>query len=257
MRRFAPMSLLCCALLAACASPPPPVVGARQPDREVFRTAARRFAAVVVAEPGELPIGRDNRKFRKRPPQEADGGSAVPVAPDGYFLTADHVLAKAPGRQVSVLLRRDGSIRAFPARIVWRGAGGDVALLHAEVETPDHYAWTPGDRWLPRGTPIMHAGIATGFSSSAGRLLTAIPPDSAFAGSHRFKHDIPLEPGDSGGPVVDAQGRLVGVNSAVEFLIPMETAFFMESEASRPNPARLASRIAADRRTRASRQAPR
>ena len=56
-----------------------------------------------------------------------------------------------------------------------------------------------------------------------------------FTGTRKFKIDIPLQPGDSGGPVVDAYGNLVGINSAVEFLVPMETAFFVDSEANRPN----------------------
>jgi hypothetical protein len=47
--------------------------------------------------------------------------------------------------------------------------------------------------------------------------------------------------------VVDAYGRLVGINSAVEFLVPMETAFFVDSEASRPNPSMIQSLIENDR----------
>lgn len=220
------------------------------PDREVFRVAARRFAAVVVSDRSDLDSWIGDHFTRNRAPKNADGGSAVPITADGYFLTADHVIASAEDRQVSVLLRRDGQLQVFPARVVWRGAGGDVALLHAAVATPDHYRWTPGDRWLPQGTPVMHAGIATGFSSSSGKLLTPVPPDSALAGGQRFKHDIPLQPGDSGGPVVDARGLLVGVNSAVEYLVPLETAFFIESEANRPNVPRLMSRIARDRKSR-------
>jgi S1-C subfamily serine protease len=56
-----------------------------------------------------------------------------------------------------------------------------------------------------------------------------------------------LQPGDSGGPVVDAAGDLVGINSAVEFLVPMETAFFIDSEASRPSIRRIESLMSADR----------
>ncbi|NQX02918.1 hypothetical protein HQ447_19850, partial [bacterium] len=50
-----------------------------------------------------------------------------------------------------------------------------------------------------------------------------------------------------GGPVVDAYGRLVGINSAVEFLVPMETAFFVDSEGNRPNIAKLEAVIHQDR----------
>jgi hypothetical protein len=47
--------------------------------------------------------------------------------------------------------------------------------------------------------------------------------------------------------VVDAHGALVGINSAVEFLVPMETAFFVDSEACRPNTRRIESVIQMDR----------
>jgi hypothetical protein len=47
--------------------------------------------------------------------------------------------------------------------------------------------------------------------------------------------------------VVDAYGALVGVNSAVEFLVPMETAFFVDSEANRPNTRMIDSLIRKDR----------
>lgn len=221
-----------------------------EPGREVFRTAAGRFAAVVVSDRDDIDRWIGERFSRRQAPDNADGGSAVPIAPDGYFLTADHVVSSAGERRISILLRREGRLRAFPARVVWRGPSGDVALLHAAVETPDFYRWTPVGKWLPRGTPVMHAGLATGFRSSSGKLLTAVAPDSPMAAGRRFKHDIPLEPGDSGGPVVDARGLLVGVNSAVEYLVPLETAFFIESEANRPNVPRLMARIERDRASR-------
>ena len=47
--------------------------------------------------------------------------------------------------------------------------------------------------------------------------------------------------------MLDARGRIVGVNSAVEFLVPLETAFFIESEGNRPNLARLNRLIENDR----------
>ena len=54
-------------------------------------------------------------------------------------------------------------------------------------------------------------------------------------------------PGDSGGAVLDADGRLIGINSAVQYLVPMETAFFIDSEGSRPRVAMLEQIIRLDR----------
>ena len=80
-----------------------------------------------------------------------------------------------------------------------------------------------------------------------GKLLTTLEPEHAFTGTRKFKINIPLLPGDSGGPVVDAYGDLVGINSTVEFLVPMETAFFVDSEANRPNTRAIAALLKADR----------
>ena len=94
---------------------------------------------------------------------------------------------------------------------------------------------------------MIHGGIATGFKSGDGKLGTPLAPEGPFTGNRTFKMDIPLQPGDSGGPVVDAYGRLVGINSAVEFLVPMETAFFVDSEGNRPNIRTIDATMAQDR----------
>lgn len=246
------LSPICLGLfLTGCTpSPPAPLYNAPAPGKAVYRTAAQRFAAVIVSDRGDVDEWIGNHFSKKYAPKEADGGSAAPIAPDGYFITANHVLSAASERQVFVVIRRDGRLRAFPARIVWQGSAGDVAILHSDVETPNYYRWTPSDRWLPRGTAVMHAGISTGFSSSSGKLVSPLPPDGGFRSSHRIRHDIPLEPGDSGGPLVNKDGLLIGVNSAVEYLVPIETPFFIESEANRPNVRKIMSVIAKDRKQR-------
>ena len=99
---------------------------------------------------------------------------------------------------------------------------------------------------------VVHGGIATGLKSRPGRLVTSLSPEWIFTGTRKFKIDIALQPGDSGGPVVDAAGDLVGINSAVEFLVPMETAFFIDSEASRPSIRRIEAMMRADRLRRVS-----
>lgn len=241
--------------MVSCSPTPPPPVSGPPPGREVYQKAARRFAAVVVSGREDINPWLGNRLDRGSP-SDADGGSAAPIAPDGYFLTADHVLAHEEGRNVFVVLRQGGRLKGYRAEVVWRSPEGDVALLHADVATPDYYQWTPAGSWLPQGTPVMHAGVATGFSGGGGKLVSAIPPDAVVSKSRRFKHDIPLKPGDSGGPVVDSNGQLVGINSAVEYLIPLETAFFIESEANRPNVRAVMSRIERDRRSRGNPDAP-
>jgi S1-C subfamily serine protease len=224
--------------------PPPDTT---PPGRAIRRMAASRLTAVVISSKDEISPWVESRFTQGHGPEDADGGSAVPISPDGYFITADHVLARSTGRNIFIIHGQQGGLKATKARVIWRSASTDLALLHIPVITPNYYTWTRPDEWLPAGTPVIHSGIATGFRSEPGKLVTSIPPGRGNAA--RFKHDIPLEPGDSGGAVIDAHGHLVGVNSAVEFLVPLETAFFIESEANRPNVRALQRAIEADRRS--------
>lgn len=207
----------------------------------------QRVSAVIVTENRKLGQWVKRGFPVSQAPGDADGGSATPISPDGYFLTADHVLSRAEGRRIYVIYGGGGPLKPMPARIVWRSEKADLALLHVDSPTPLHYQFSPPNRWLPLGTPVIHGGIATGFSSDAGMLGTALPPEGPLTRNRKFKIDIPLQPGDSGGPVVDARGHLIGINSAVEFLVPMETAFFVDSEASRPNTRLIESIIERDR----------
>jgi len=237
-------------LLQACSGPLPDPT---PPSPFVRHLASQRLSVIVVTNRKSLDGWVGSRFAIANAPGDADGGSATPITPDGYFITADHVLAQSAGRHVFVIYGNAGDVRTAEARIVWRSYSGDIALLHAPISTPHYYHWTPPKAWLPVGTPICHAGISTGFKTDPGKLSTALPPEGLFTGTRKFKIDLPLQPGDSGGPVIDARGNLIGVNSAVEFLVPMETAFFIDSEGNRPNVSELEAIIARDRRAGANR----
>ncbi|MBC7979558.1 MAG: serine protease [Armatimonadetes bacterium] len=226
-------------------APPPPSPDV--PGDMAKQIVSERLSAVVVTSRNELGSWVNQRFAISKAPDDADGGSAAPISEDGYFITADHVLARADGRNVFVIYGRGGRILTSKARVVWRSYSDDLALLHIPQKTPFFYQWTPATRWLSPGHGIIHGGMATGFRSSPGKLRTPLSPESGFTGNRKFKIDMPLQPGDSGGPVVDAFGKLVGINSAVEFLIPLETAIFIDSEGNRPNIGKITSIIQKDR----------
>ena len=237
--------LLAALFVQACAVAPAP--DPTVPGVDARRMVMQRVAAVIVTNQQNLHHWVNRGFTTSQSPGDADGGSATPISPDGYFLTADHVLASMSGRNVFVIYGRRGNLVPARARVVWRSEASDLALLHISAPTPNYYRWTPTERWLPIGTPVIHGGIATGSKSAPGKLGTSIPPEHSFTGNRTFKIDIPLQPGDSGGPVVDAHGALVGINSAVEFLVPMETAFFVDSEGNRPNTVKIEAIIQDDR----------
>ena len=247
MERFFRWSLLCLMGLLAqsCAVPPPPDKVA--PGRVTRQMVTERVSAVVVTDHKSLNHWVNRNFSTSQAPGDADGGSAAPVSADGYFLTADHVLSRMAGRNVFLIYGQGGRLKPARARVVWRSESSDLALLHIPAKTPYFYQWSPPEKWLPAGTGVIHGGIATGFKSGDGKLGTSLAPESAFTRNRRFKIDIPLQPGDSGGPIVDAYGRLVGINSAVEFLVPMETPFFIDSEGNRPNTRMIDTLIQQDR----------
>ena len=232
-------------LTQACSVSPPPDQVA--PGRMTRQIVAERVSAVVVTDRSNLDNWVNRNFVSSQAPGDADGGSAAPITGDGYFLTADHVLSRMAGRSVFLIYGPGGRLVPTKARVVWRSEGSDLALLHIPVKTPYYYQWTPPDQWLPIGNRLIHGGISTGFRSVDGKLGTALAPEGMFTRTRSFKIDIPLQPGDSGGPVVDSYGRLVGINSAVEFLVPMETAFFIDSEGNRPNTRLIDSLIQNDR----------
>lgn len=240
--------LLAGLLLPGCVRSLPPPPDGLVPGPLARRIMAERSAAVMVTARASIQEWADQRFSKNRGDEDVDGGSAVPITPDGYFLTADHVLARVNGgRNAFVLYGLGGHLVTARARVVWRSRAADLALLHVPLATPQFYQWTPPGQWLPEGTWVVHAGIATGRESPPGKLSTALAPEGRWTGSRRFKIDIQLKPGDSGGAVVDADGLLVGINSAVEFLVPMDTAFFVDSEGCRPNVRQLEALIRSDR----------
>ncbi len=228
------LTLLLASLAApACMITPPP--DPKIPGPEIRNMIQDRVTAIIVTDRKNITTWVKRGFPMSLAPGDADGGSATPISSDGYFLTADHVLARVEERPVYIIHDLDGRMTPSPARIVWRSEGGDLALLQIRADTPNYYRFSDPQKGLAAGTLVVHGGIATGPHSEPGRLGTNLSPETWLTRTRKFKIDIPLQPGDSGGPVVDAYGHLLGINTAVEFLIPMETAFFVDSEASRPN----------------------
>lgn len=160
-------------------------------------------------------------KNRETPPYTAGGGTATPITDDGYFLTNAHVVEEE-NAPFYLWGPTDQGKRLFRTRTVWRGDHGhndlpDLALLHADVRPAGHFPLARNE--LP---PVGESIIAGGFggltpSQSGGRMLIhgiwrKWDNDTRW---RAFVHDAALHPGDSGGPVTNRNGNLVGINSQV------------------------------------------
>lgn len=138
-------------------------------------------------------------------------GSGVVVA-GGRVLTAAHALR----RDEVTLTFRDG--RHAPARLAAADADADVAVLLADTGDVTPLPWRPDDAPLAIGDPVVALAdpggrglrATLGWVSSTGRRFRG-PRGRWITGA--IEHTAPLPSGSSGGPLVDLEGRLAGINS--------------------------------------------
>src|SRR3954462_1331994 len=145
------------------------------------------------------------------------GGSAFVLAPDGYLVTSAHVVEGGPGGRASFV---DGRDERFS--VVGADALSDLAVLR--VEGGDLAAASLGDAdelqvgqlGVAIGKPHGYAGSVTaGVVSALGRSLPTRAARRAGIVENVIQTDAALNPGNSGGALVDGNGCIVGVNTAV------------------------------------------
>jgi serine protease Do len=148
----------------------------------------------------------------------AGSGSGFIISPDGYILTNNHVVEGAD--RVNVIL---SDKREFEARVVGRDPNTDVAVVKIDarnlptVRLGDADALEVGDWVLALGYPLDLGQTTTaGIVSAKGRTIGIFQRSGADAPlEHFIQTDAAINPGNSGGPLVDLQGRVIGINSAI------------------------------------------
>jgi serine protease Do len=153
----------------------------------------------------------------KTPPQQQAQrtealGSGFIVDADGTIVTNNHVVDGATSIKVTL---DDGT--EFPAKLVGHDAKNDLAVLKIKADKPlptvkwgDSDKLMPGDQVLAIGNPFgIGTTVTAGIVSARGRDLNSGPFDDF------IQIDAPINHGNSGGPLVDVAGNVVGINTAI------------------------------------------
>ena len=217
-----------------------PPGNAAQPAMGSFSAAARKASPAVVSINTSKAAVRHPRSndpwfqffFGDQGNQPQAGlGSGVIISPDGYILTNNHVVEGADEIEVTLTDSRRAS-----ARVIGTDPETDLAILKVELDKlpvivlGDSDALAVGDRVLAIGNPFgVGQTVTSGIVSALGRSQLGINTFENF-----IQTDAAINPGNSGGALVDVNGNLMGINTAIYsrsggsmgigFAIPVSTA---------------------------------
>ena len=205
-----------------------------------FRVAAQKASAAVVSiSVSKAAVKNPNANdpwfkfFFGDKGQEPQGGlgSGVIVSPNGYILTNNHVVEGAD--EIEVILN---DMRRVKAKIIGTDPDSDLAVLKIDLDKlpvivlGSSDALQVGDQVLAIGNPFgVGQTVTSGIVSALGRNQLGINTFENF-----IQTDAAINPGNSGGALVDVNGNLLGINTAIYsrsggsmgigFAIPMTTA---------------------------------
>jgi len=156
-----------------------------------------------------------DRYYYEQPPMQQAAGSGVIISPDGYIVTNNHVIEKA---QVIKVTLHDN--REFDAKLIGTDPSTDIALLKIDEKNLPNIPFGDSDalklgQWvLAVGNPFnlnstVTAGIVSAKARGIGIIGGQLPIESF------IQTDAAVNPGNSGGALVNTRGELVGINTAI------------------------------------------
>ncbi len=203
-------------------------VGQRSNDDATLLDAYSEAVVSVVDSVGPTIVSIRTRRGGDR--RGEGSGSGVIFASDGYILTNSHVVHGASEFEVSLT---DG--RRLPASLTGDDPASDLAVIRAEGQGLPSARFGESAR-LRVGQLVIAIGNPFGFQSTVSAGVVSALGRSLRSTTGRLidniiQTDVALNPGNSGGPLVDSRGFVVGVNTAIfamaqgiSFAIPIDTA---------------------------------
>ncbi|MDI9320353.1 MAG: trypsin-like peptidase domain-containing protein [Phycisphaerales bacterium] len=159
----------------------------------------------------------DNYLRQYHTPEQMGSGSGVVISPDGYIVTNNHVVS---GADVVTVTFNDRN--SAQAKVIGTDPSTDLAVLKIEVENLPYIEFGNSDEvhlgeWvLAVGYPLsLDATVTAGIVSAKGRSLGLNAQKSRSAIESYIQTDAAVNPGNSGGPLVNTTGQLIGINSAI------------------------------------------
>jgi S1-C subfamily serine protease len=208
----------------------------RAADGELIDAYSRTVVGVVEKTgPSVVAIGIKRESHELKPGNES-AGSGLIVAPDGFILTNNHVVESRGEVEVALT---DG--QALTARIVGTDEFTDLAVVRVSAGGLPHGELGDSDR-LRVGQVAIAIGNPFGFQNTVSAGVVSALGRSLRSKKGRLienviQTDVALNPGNSGGPLVDSRGRVIGINTAmiymaqgISFSIPVNTARWVVGE---------------------------
>jgi len=194
----------------------------------VMREAGAGFMGMDDPEGGMDNLPDELREFWERyrraphPPLRAQGnGSGVVISADGYILTSEHVVRDSSDIEVTLASRK-----RYRAKIVGADPRRDLAVIRIEASglpaarLGDASALRRGQFVLALGSPFGfgrdgQASISFGIVSGTGRAIPGIGRELDRYYGNLIQTDAAVNPGNSGGPLANLDGEVVGVNAVI------------------------------------------
>ncbi|MFC7341342.1 S1C family serine protease [Saccharopolyspora griseoalba] len=152
--------------------------------------------------------------------QGSGEGSGIVLSSDGLILTNNHVVEGGQGGQITAMFHDH---RSAPVEVVGTDPKSDLAVVKADITglTPAELGRSDD---LPVGAPVVAIGSPFGLSGTVTSGIISAKDRPVRAGGesgsqdtvlNALQTDAAINPGNSGGPLVDMDGRVVGINSAI------------------------------------------
>jgi Do/DeqQ family serine protease len=153
----------------------------------------------------------------KEEPELSGAGSGVIISANGLIITNNHITENA--ERIEVVLNDK---RSFNAKIIGKDPTTDVALIKIEttglqtIEYGDSDALKVGEWVLAVGNPFnLTSTVTAGIISAKGRNINILGTNNNMAIESFIQTDAAVNPGNSGGALVNLQGQLIGINTAI------------------------------------------